>query len=55
MAEILQLAHHPQVDRVPEVEIGRGAVDAVLDPQRPPGREPFDQFGLADDGVGGTA
>ncbi len=54
MAEILQLPHHPQIDRVAEMEIGRGAIDAVLDPQRPPGRQPVAQIGLADDAVGGT-
>ena len=53
--EVLQLAHHPQVDRVAEVQVGRGAVDAVLDPQRPPGLQALTQVVLADDQVGGTS
>jgi hypothetical protein len=35
------------------MQVGRGAVDAVLDPQRAAGLQPGAQVGLADDGVGG--
>jgi hypothetical protein len=54
MAEVLQLPHHPQVDRVPEMKVRCGAVDAVLDPQGPAGLQPVAQIVLADDGVGGA-
>jgi hypothetical protein len=55
VSELLQVPHHPQVHGMTEMEVGRGAVHAVLDPQRPAGAEPRVQIGLADDGVGGTS
>ena len=36
MAGLLELAQLLEHDRVAEVDVGRGRVDAELDPQRPP-------------------
>ncbi len=34
--QVLELAQLAQHDRVAEVDVGRGGIDAQLDPQRPP-------------------
>ena len=39
VAEVLELAQLAQHDREPEMDVGRGRVDAELHPQRPAGLE----------------
>ena len=39
VAEVLELPQLPQRDRVAEMDVEAGRVDAVLDPQRLAGRE----------------
>jgi len=48
---LLHLPHHPQVDRVPEVQERRGDVGAELDPQLPARVEQAPEFREADDVV----
>lgn len=50
--EVLQVAHHTEVDRVAQMQVRRRAVDAELDPHRPPRCESVDQVGAAEDLVG---
>ena len=47
--ELLELAELAQHDREPEVDVGRGGVDAELDPQRAPGAELAAEVGLGDE------
>jgi hypothetical protein len=36
VSQVLQLAHHPQVDRVPNMQMGRGQIYSVFDAQLSP-------------------
>ena len=49
VAELLELAQLAQHDREPEVDVGRGRVDAELDPQRTAGAELAPEVGLGDE------
>ena len=39
MAELLEVLHLPDHDRVPEVNVGRGGIEADFDGQRRPARK----------------
>ena len=49
MTEVLELPQFSQNDRMAEVNVGRGWVDAQLYSQRPAERELVTQFILTDD------
>ena len=49
MSEILELTKPPQNDRVAEMEIGAGGIDAQFDAERPAEREFLPELRLADD------
>ena len=49
MPEVLEQPQPAKHDREPEVDVGRGRVDAELDPQRPAGLELRPQLVLGDD------
>ena len=49
VTELLELAQLAQHDREAEVDVGRGRVDAELDPQRAAGAELAPEVGLGDE------
>ena len=51
MTVLLQMSHHPQINGVPQVQVRRSAIDAVLDPQGPSTRQLGEELSLANDRV----
>ena len=55
VAEVLEVAQLVDQYRVPEVQVGRGWIEAGLDPERLAGLELVDQLGLDEDLLAATA